>query len=389
MPLPHNIEDLRKPSGWSWRSSPVGATRGSPSILASPSVSSARLGPRAIWEVTHDATSSSGPTSTGWATRRTSCSRPWRRSRPRAACMPPWRNLTGEQEVARRPAEINPEPAGRRGMPGRHGEGGSAMTKHATIRLRGLKVATPIPADRCPRDLVPADGPAGNPSITLELEGVGPVCTAVLNGKSYRRMLKASPSAARRGSRSCSRARSSPGRAGCRSSRARASRPCPGRPRRRQKGGRSDGPRPVRLAADDLRLGAGPLGGVAAQPPREARRHARRGPHRPLRLAAPAARDGGESAPNGEGSTPVDGPRKSTRRRLPCTAQSGRLNDRGFLGGLNQRALTRKGWEVAMRLRGSPRRPPPDDFPWFSEEQLREMRRQHPRHVAPGAPSLG
>jgi len=62
---------------------------------------------------------------------------------------------------------------------------------HATIRLKGLKVATPIAADAVPRDLVPPDGPAGNPTITLELEGVGPVCTAVLNGKSYRRMLKA------------------------------------------------------------------------------------------------------------------------------------------------------------------------------------------------------
>jgi hypothetical protein len=65
------------------------------------------------------------------------------------------------------------------------------MAKHATIRLKGLKVLQPIPAELVPVDLVPADGPAGNPSITLELEGVGPVCTAVLNGKSYRRMLKA------------------------------------------------------------------------------------------------------------------------------------------------------------------------------------------------------
>ncbi|MBV8382893.1 MAG: hypothetical protein JOZ63_09810 [Planctomycetaceae bacterium] len=63
--------------------------------------------------------------------------------------------------------------------------------QHATIRLKGLKVATPIAADEVPLDLVPPDGPAGNPAITLELEGVGPVCTAVLNGKSYRRMLKA------------------------------------------------------------------------------------------------------------------------------------------------------------------------------------------------------
>ena len=63
--------------------------------------------------------------------------------------------------------------------------------QHATIRLEGLKVATPVAADAVPRDLVPADGPAGTPTITLELEGVGPICTAQLNGKSYRRMLKA------------------------------------------------------------------------------------------------------------------------------------------------------------------------------------------------------
>jgi hypothetical protein len=65
------------------------------------------------------------------------------------------------------------------------------MTKHATIRLKGLKVATPIAADAVPLDLVPPDGPAGNPTVTLELEGLGPVCTCQLNGKSYRRMLKA------------------------------------------------------------------------------------------------------------------------------------------------------------------------------------------------------
>ena len=64
-------------------------------------------------------------------------------------------------------------------------------TQHATIRLRGLKVATPVAAELVPRDLVPPDGPAGGLPVTLELEGFGPVCTAQLNGKSYRRMLKA------------------------------------------------------------------------------------------------------------------------------------------------------------------------------------------------------
>ncbi|MBV8382682.1 MAG: hypothetical protein JOZ63_08750 [Planctomycetaceae bacterium] len=63
--------------------------------------------------------------------------------------------------------------------------------RHATIRLKGLKVMQPIPAESIPRDLVPPDGPAGSPTVQIELEGFGPVCTAQLNGKSYRRMLKA------------------------------------------------------------------------------------------------------------------------------------------------------------------------------------------------------
>jgi hypothetical protein len=88
-------------------------------------------------------------------------------------------------------------PADVPGGPGRGTEvagrgGGPAMnTQHATIRLRGLKVATPVAAELVPRDLVPPDGPAGNPTVTLELEGFGPICTATFNGKSYRRMLKA------------------------------------------------------------------------------------------------------------------------------------------------------------------------------------------------------
>ena len=40
-----------------------------------------------------------------------------------------------------------------------------------------------------------------------------------------------------------------------------------------------------------------------------------------------------------------------------------------------------------MRLRGSPEAAP-DDFPWFSEEQLREMR-QHIREWHRAAPSIG
>ena len=44
------------------------------------------------------------------------------------------------------------------------------MTK-ATIRVPGLKVAVPLAADALPRDLVPMDGPAGEPTIELVLEG--------------------------------------------------------------------------------------------------------------------------------------------------------------------------------------------------------------------------
>ena len=111
------------------------------------------------------------------------------------------------------------------------------MAKHATIRLKGLKVMQPIPAELVPVDLVPADGPAGNPAITLELEGVGPVCTAVLNGKSYRRMLKALAERGPEGVTILLQGTLGLARVGCRCSRVRASRPCPGHRRRRPKAG--------------------------------------------------------------------------------------------------------------------------------------------------------
>ena len=59
----------------------------------------------------------------------------------------------------------------------------------ATIRVPGLKVAVPLPADSLPRDLVPMDGPAGEPIIELILEG-GLTAHAKINGKNYRRMIK-------------------------------------------------------------------------------------------------------------------------------------------------------------------------------------------------------
>ena len=62
------------------------------------------------------------------------------------------------------------------------------MTK-ATIRVPGLKVAVPLAADVLPSDLVPMEGPAGEPTIELVLEG-GLTAQAKINGKNYRRMIK-------------------------------------------------------------------------------------------------------------------------------------------------------------------------------------------------------
>jgi hypothetical protein len=63
------------------------------------------------------------------------------------------------------------------------------MTK-AIIRVPGLKVAVPLAADALPRDLVPMDGPAGEPEIELILEGSSLAMRARINGKSYRKVLK-------------------------------------------------------------------------------------------------------------------------------------------------------------------------------------------------------
>ena len=60
----------------------------------------------------------------------------------------------------------------------------------ATIRVPGLKVAVPLAADALPRDLVPPDGPAGEPTLDLVLEGGALTARARLNGKNYRKLLK-------------------------------------------------------------------------------------------------------------------------------------------------------------------------------------------------------
>src|SRR4051794_41023662 len=62
--------------------------------------------------------------------------------------------------------------------------------KIATIRVNGLKVAVPLRAADVPRDLVPMEGPAGEPVIELALEGSGLVVRAKFNGKNYRKMLR-------------------------------------------------------------------------------------------------------------------------------------------------------------------------------------------------------
>jgi hypothetical protein len=51
----------------------------------------------------------------------------------------------------------------------------------ATIRVPGLKVAVPLAADALPRDLVPLDSPAGEPTLELVLEGGSLTARAKLN----------------------------------------------------------------------------------------------------------------------------------------------------------------------------------------------------------------
>ena len=63
------------------------------------------------------------------------------------------------------------------------------MTK-AMIHVPGLKVTVPLAADALPRDLVPMEGPAGEPIFELVLDGSPLTVQARLNGKNYRRLLK-------------------------------------------------------------------------------------------------------------------------------------------------------------------------------------------------------
>jgi hypothetical protein len=63
--------------------------------------------------------------------------------------------------------------------------------KDITIPVKGLKINTLLPPAALPADLVPPEPqPAGNPVITLALEGSPLLVQASLNGKSVRRALK-------------------------------------------------------------------------------------------------------------------------------------------------------------------------------------------------------
>src|SRR3954451_20664084 len=60
----------------------------------------------------------------------------------------------------------------------------------ATIHVPGLKVTVPLAAAALPRDLVPMDGPAGEPVLDLVLEGGSLTVRARLHGQNYRKLRK-------------------------------------------------------------------------------------------------------------------------------------------------------------------------------------------------------
>ena len=58
------------------------------------------------------------------------------------------------------------------------------------IRVPAFKITVPLAAATLPRDLVPAEGPAGEPTIDVVQEGAGLTLRAKINGKNYRKLLK-------------------------------------------------------------------------------------------------------------------------------------------------------------------------------------------------------
>ena len=61
--------------------------------------------------------------------------------------------------------------------------------RKARISAKSVSIAVPLRPDQIPR-VVPEEGPAGKVLLQLELEGGALRVSAVLNGKSYRKMLK-------------------------------------------------------------------------------------------------------------------------------------------------------------------------------------------------------
>ncbi len=64
------------------------------------------------------------------------------------------------------------------------------MATMTTIRVPSLKVTVPLAAAALPRNLVPKDGPAGEPVLDLVLEGGSLTLRAKINGKNYRKLIK-------------------------------------------------------------------------------------------------------------------------------------------------------------------------------------------------------
>jgi hypothetical protein len=62
--------------------------------------------------------------------------------------------------------------------------------KTKTIHVPSLKVTVPLTATALPRDLVPMEGPAGEPILDLVLEGGSLTVRAKLNGKNFRKLIK-------------------------------------------------------------------------------------------------------------------------------------------------------------------------------------------------------
>jgi hypothetical protein len=59
----------------------------------------------------------------------------------------------------------------------------------AQIKINSLKATLPLKPESLPANLVPPEGPPGEPLLELHLEG-GTIISARVNGKNYRKMMK-------------------------------------------------------------------------------------------------------------------------------------------------------------------------------------------------------